>query len=206
MFGWRCVYRVFVSFLVEYDLPLNSKSAQLAVQLPESALGVIPATALVDTNKDIVCSQSLGQVDNPPVPVGAQDGSIVPVQAGNVNAGRLKKRRSLGLYVSLGMGDSVVYELSLDNGPDNEGGDQLPDGGPRHELALEPRSRQGHRHGAVRFIRARTLRGLELKSADGGREPLQNLQSSKPWEIGRFEKTGRRLQSVGASTSSAEST
>lgn len=160
MFGWRCVYGVLMRFLVERDLPLNPKSAQVAVQLPESTLGIIPAAALVDTDKDIVSTQSLGQVHDRLVPVGAQDGSVVPVQARNVHTGRLAKRRSLGLGVSLGMGDSVVYELSLDNGPYDEDGNQLPDGGPRHELALEPRSRQGHRHGAVRFIRAQTLKDV----------------------------------------------
>ena len=120
------------------------------------------------------------------------------MQAGNVYAGRLQKGRSLCLGISLSMRDSVVYQLSFNNGPDDDHGDQFPDGRPRHELALEPRSRQGHRHGAVRFIRARTLGGLELKSADGRRKPLQNLKSFE--DVGKFaaREDVKRLQSVGA--------
>ena len=149
--GGRAGDEVGVGRVVQDDPARDARGLELAVQLAQGALGVVPAAALVDADEDVPGPQGPDQVHDRPVPLGPQDLLVVPVQAGDEDARGLVQDRPRP-RLPLGAGDAVVDEVGLGDGPDEEQQGEAPEGGAREQAAEEDARAAGDRarlHGSV---------------------------------------------------------
>lgn len=69
--------------LPQCDGPLDPQVLQIAIQRPQSILGFIPASALINGDVDIVNPKVFHQVKYGFVPIALQDPRVVPMDTGD---------------------------------------------------------------------------------------------------------------------------
>ena len=67
--------------LVQGNRTVDPQLLQLAIQVPQSSLGVVPAPTLMDRDIHIFWTEIFHQVHHSVIPVAAQDPLVVPVNA-----------------------------------------------------------------------------------------------------------------------------